>query len=69
LLPRDILEIHLNEKRKSQGTNLKMSVSFRLFFGEPKNRQGQCLEEEGPCLRWNHTRWKGRIVSALYLVM
>lgn len=67
LLPRDILGIHLNEKCQYQERNLE-HVSV-ISFVLPVNRKtvkANALEKEGPCLRWNHTRWKGQdCISAL----
>jgi epoxyqueuosine reductase len=65
--PREILMRHLTEtlKVKSPDCNHVSVVSFVL----PINREtlrSNAREEQGPCLRWNHTRWKGQdFIAAL----
>jgi epoxyqueuosine reductase len=61
LLPREVIELYLNEKPKSQLPNLE-NVSV-ISFILPVNRKTvkvNAMEKEGPSLRWNHTRWKGQ---------
>ena len=60
-LPREILELYLGEKQKSEIPDLE-SVSV-ISFVFPVNRKTikmNAREKEGPSLPWNHTRWKGQ---------
>jgi epoxyqueuosine reductase QueG len=61
LLPREVLELHLSEKQKTQSHNLEnVSVISFVFPINRKTIKNNAMEKEGPSLRWNHTRWKGQ---------
>ncbi len=65
--PRGILERHLAEKSGKNSNHLPHVgvVSFILPL-TPKTIASNAAEQEGPSLRWNHTRWKGQdFITAL----
>ena len=66
-LPREILTRHLTETLKI-GNSIIENVSVVSYI-LPINRETQrsnAVEQEGPSLRWNHTRWKGQeFINAL----
>jgi len=61
LLPREVLERHLNAKPVTPPPCLdNVSVISFVFPVNRKTVRSNACEKEGPCLSWNHTRWKGQ---------
>lgn len=60
-LPREILELYLSQKTKSEIIRPEsVSVISIVFPVNKKTIKTNAMEKEGPSLRWNHTRWKGQ---------
>ena len=60
-LPRDVLQLHLSAKQNLEPVNLdNVSVISFVLPVNGKTVRANAREKEGPCLRWNHTRWKGQ---------
>lgn len=60
-LPREILALHVGEKSNAElpDTDSVSVISF-VFPVNRKTVRMNAGEQEGPSLRWNHTRWKGQ---------
>lgn len=60
LTPREALALHDEEGRTALTSPLPLSVISFVLPIDRGTRSSNALEEEGPSLRWNHTRWKGQ---------